>query len=323
MLLSEMRDLTAGEVVTLCAGVATAVADLHDQGVVHGNVRPSNVEASEGRVRLGPPAENPLLTSAHDVRCVGELLLWLMARNGLTADAEVEALARRAAAAIPADRPSSRELADSLAVLTEPPRPHSAFDPPAATVRLRARWLAAAGATLFVAAAVAILLRDSQRPPPSALTPVPSSTIPAGAPRPSPAQVWPGGGTARRPCAERASGLAADLDGDGCAEPASVAGTSLRTSAGAVAVEGADLTTAVTGNWRCEGVTLAVLRHPAGEVYVFGGWAKRDREVVATPVATVPGALRLVAADRDGDGCDELRVVTTDGEEVALPGDVP
>lgn len=124
-------------------------------------------------------------------------------------------------------------------------------------------------------------------------------------------------------CPAVAGLLAADTDGDGCAE-------ALRWEAGVVAAgdrrwsvgQAGDV--AVTGDWTCAGVaTLAVLRPGTGQVFVFDRWAARGEELAAPQAARVEGAFALRTAELDADACPDL-VVERSGRPpatVPLPGE--
>ena len=64
-LLAARGTLPAGEVVTACAPIAQALAELHARGLVHGQVTPANVLFSgDGRPMLGNFGTGPLSADA-------------------------------------------------------------------------------------------------------------------------------------------------------------------------------------------------------------------------------------------------------------------
>ena len=72
----------------ICAQVAMAVAAAHDKGVIHGNIKPSNVVLTPNGVKVVDLAMTPLsapdsadMTAASDVCALGLLIYWLLARD--------------------------------------------------------------------------------------------------------------------------------------------------------------------------------------------------------------------------------------------------
>jgi hypothetical protein len=152
--------------------------------------------------------------------------------------------------------------------------------------------------------------------------PGPPATTTEPGPGSATVQPVPTAPASRRPvvgCPQVAAVLAADVDGDGCAE-------ALRLAAGVLEAgdrrwevgQAGDL--AAVGDWACTGRrTLAVLRPATGEVYRFDTWATADAPVVAPLVAKVDDARALRAADLDRDGCHELVVDRFSGPPAVLP----
>jgi hypothetical protein len=71
----------------------------------------------------------------------------------------------------------------------------------------------------------------------------------------------------------------------------------------------------LVGPWRCDGRALPAVLHPAdGTVHVFAEWAPAGGSVLATAVATVPGADGLRALDVST-GCARL-LVTGSGRDL-------
>ena len=126
----ERGALPAGEVLALTAGIADALAALHNVGLVHGVLGVDTVVADGPRlIGFGPDEGEP----AADVLELGALIIYLATgRPGAPADevpAPLRDVARRCTAADPADRPQAAEVAefcrshsDPLAYVgTEPP----------------------------------------------------------------------------------------------------------------------------------------------------------------------------------------------------------
>jgi hypothetical protein len=120
------------------------------------------------------------------------------------------------------------------------------------------------------------------------------------------------------PCPVVATGLQADVNGDGCDEAVSFADGVL--TAGAVrmrvGVPGDDV---ALGRWSCGPVTLALLRPATGELFRFDGWASAGHSVPATVIGRVEGAVGVHASAREGGRCDDLVVTRTSGPPVLLP----
>jgi len=133
-------------------------------------------------------------------------------------------------------------------------------------------------------------------------------------------------GRAPRPdCPPVPPGLAADVDGDGCADPLRYAGGVLEAGEARWSV-GRTGDLVATGDWSCTGaLTLALLRPSTGEVFRFDRWAVSGADASAYPVARVTGATALRAADLDQDGCHEMVVEREGGTAEVLRSarDVP
>jgi hypothetical protein len=150
---------------------------------------------------------------------------------------------------------------------------------------------------------------------PSAITPATAGATP---PTTTPTTAAAAAQRGRAGCPAVDGPLAADVDGDGCAEPVRFvdgvieAGT-LRWSVG----EAGDVI--ALGNWSCSGTrSPAVLRPATGEVFAFASWATAGHDVVAPLVGQVAGARTLRAADLDGDGCNEIVVERAQGAPAVL-----
>ncbi|MGY1752582.1 serine/threonine-protein kinase [Blastococcus sp. SYSU D01042] len=222
-LLAARGRLTAGEVVTVCAPVAAALAHVHAQGVVHGDLSPGNVVfTAEGR---------PVLTDLGVGRIVGETAAAevtpayvdpAVARGGAPGPAsDVFGVAAAAFHALTGIAPwNAATPADTLVVAAHgqlPDLAELAPDAPPALVEVIGRGLAADPHERGSAAAFALDLRHACRPEPVGLTvataPRPGAgprtelthVVPGRRPRPAPVVVVPGGRVAR--WRERSAGL--------------------------------------------------------------------------------------------------------------------
>ena len=289
----------ADEVRTLVRELSDALAAAHRVGVAHGHVADTNVIRSQGRLlltdfgigeaRTGRPRSRPFRDDARDLATLGLGLLD-------PADGTTTAAALRALLGWVADDPDADLVAlrDGLAPASEPGAPPPPPPPPAApatelqTPRRAAPVLAGASALVLglVAGAVVVLGPAGGRSDPIEATP------------PS--------------CAPVAADLAADVDGDGCADPlhwrpdaAEVAypaedGRPLRFRIGRPGDE------LVVGDWDCDGIaTAAVVRSSTGETFLFDAWAGEGETLIAEAGPALPVG-SSAAVVRDG-GCDRIR----------------
>ncbi len=202
-----------------------------------------------------------------------------------------------------------------------PARPRRLGARPAAASLDRPLEPAGRRGLIVVAAAaaivVAVLVSTGQRsaPPPSAdragattvdirAEPVPTTGSPKGPPERSEPKDCP-----------PVDGPAADVDGDGCPEPITVAGRQVEAGEWTweAGVEG-DMVT--VGDWDCNGTaTIGLVRPATGEIFLFDRWASNSG--VETEVrATVLGAQALVPTT---DPCTTPRVLRADGTFSAVP----
>jgi hypothetical protein len=269
-LLAVRGRLTPGEVVTVCAPVAAALAHVHAQGVVHGDLSPGNVVfTAEGR---------PVLTDLGVGRIVGETAAAevtpayvdpAVARGGAPGPAsDVFGVAAAAFHALTGIAPwNAATPADTLVVAAHgqlPDLAELAPEAPPALLEVIARGLAAEPHERGSAAAFALDLRHACRPEPVALTagaaPRPGAgprtelthVVPGRRPRPAPVVVEPGG---------RVDRWRGALEGFRPAVP-------LRAVAGAAAVVGVlALTGWLAVRWsggEAPGTTVAAATAPAG-----------------------------------------------------------
>ena len=275
-----------------------------------------------------------------DVFGLGALTQWLVQRcpagGGGRPLLRLRALAARATAADPDRRPTARELASAIADAVPGSRlPAAGGDAvnapgPGAGPRRRRRRATTPRRAVVIAfglgvAAVVVLaglrvVRPAVQPlgtwdrQPAARPP---ETRPPATSLPSTAATQLGRAE-RRGCPAVTAPLAADTDGDGCAEELRWADGVLETVAPAsdhggggsarwrVGGPGDQL---ATGDWSCAGSpTLALLRPATGEVFVFDGWAMPGRDQVADLAGRVEGGFAMRAAELDGDPCPDLVV---------------
>lgn len=274
--------------------------------------------------------------------------------------AEARALRRVADEAVvadPGDRPTARTLADSItaavpgarlplpqapdghALAPSAPAPMTAADPldawrrlqspPTSSDRAPRRVIAIAGVVALVL--VTLVGAASLRPGRPSVAPVTpdepmgldtaaTTTLVTEPEQPEPTTSPPAAPATGADCTAVPSGLAADVDGDGCAD-------SLRYVDGVLQAGQARWTVGrpgdqvVTGDWSCTGLrTLALLRPATGELFRFDRWAAVGADAEASAFDRVDGGTALRAADLDQDGCHEM-VVEREGRppEVVRP----
>lgn len=331
--------LSPAEIAGALAGLARALAALHLRSLVHGAVTLDNVRIrrSDGEAVLGLPSpggpEGPRL-AADDVGGLGAILLALAgdrpgdavtglrrraAATGMAAGqtddqvvAALRAIGTWAADPDPARRPGAEGVATALERLAParpvrglflPARPRSAKAPSRRPRRAVTAGAVAAGvlvALLGAVAALAAMLGPGQAP---ARSPARARAVPARPPAAQPSRPPPPGPG----CPSRPAGPAADVDGDGCEEPITVAGTEIAVGAFRfAAAQAGDVVT--VGDWDCDGqATPAVLDTATGDLFLFDRWpAAPDEALTVGPEAAVPGAIGARGDDVDGDGCDEV-----------------
>lgn len=210
-LLAVRGRLSAGEVVTVCAPVAAALAHVHAHGVVHGDLSPGNIVfTAEGR---------PVLTDLGVGRIIGETAAAevtpayvdpAVARGSAPGPAsDVFGVAAAAFHALTGIAPwNAATPADTLAVAAHghlPDLAELAPDAPPALLEVIGRGLSADPHQRGSAAAFALDLRHACRPEPVALTPGDAvasradpraeltHVVPGRRPRPAPVVVRPPG----------------------------------------------------------------------------------------------------------------------------------
>ena len=315
--LAEADPLSVEEIAGVMAAVTATLADLHALGVVHRAVEP-------GHVVLAPDGQ-PVLCGfgsaarvedgadpARDVRAVGETisaLLATLADDGGRSGRHLASIARHAVESVPPASVLAAQLAARIEgsrlpgapAVRERARPVALGEllraPRRRRLRPRLRHLMVVSFFVVVAAigTRAVVPTGGAEPPliaAPATTRVRPSTTTTSAPA-APVRVWPTSTSTSSTTTTTAlvhGGHRWDVG-----EPGDVV---------------------VTGDWNCTGVdTVALLRPSTGVVYVFPDW--NDDAVPAT-LGTVDGATALAAADRDGDGCDDVVVTRHDGDPVVL-----
>jgi len=239
-------------------------------------------------------------------------------------------LADRAQADDPAVRPTAAELATALRQVAGPPpkrhRPPRAHPHPEVAIRSggkspdliassprRGRTLAGIALGAAVAATVAAATWITPSSAESGEEAVPTTTVvPAESTTTAPTTsttttttttTAPAPPTTSARSCPPVAGSAADVDGDGCAEPISIDGERVTVDQTTwLAGRSGDI--AIVGDWDCDGrATVASLRASTGEVFVFDRW---ERSLTVDATAEVVGATALRAVDPDGDGCAAL-----------------
>lgn len=351
--------LPVQEVAGVLAAVAATLGDLHQLGIVHGNLCAGSVILGPGgapvlcgfgdggRVGQQPPHGPEPFDTALDVFDLGTLARSLCSAGSAEGRA-LRRLADEVLAAQPGDRPTARALAASIpetvagARLPGPravdrpvapgPGPGELSDPLEAWRRQRPSMGAAlpgprrlagvlGGAAVLL---VVVLAAAAFRAGGPAATPT-DPELPVVVDEPAPATSTTldrvrSTIAARPDCPAVPPGLAADVDGDGCTDPLRFAAGILE-AGGARWSVGRDGDLVATGDWGCTGVrTLALLRPSTGELFRFDRWPGGGADASASSFARVPGGTALRAADLDQDGCHEVVVEREGGAaEVVRP----
>ena len=346
--LATLGPVTVERAAGLVADLATTVADLHQQGVVHGRIRPDHVLVAGDRTVLCSPAPDPTgLAPADDVLGVGHCLQAL-----LEPDLDEEpipdrrpwrrtpwlgyrhrallTLADQATDDEPGRRPGARAMAEAIRSAACPPIEDPSTRRGALLVvrdlvdlaAIRLRWRPAGAsattgpvpgrrrlATLIGATGVAVAALGGV----GLLTSLgPGATAPPAAS----ASVTEAPPPCPGPAPTRATGQTADLDGDGCTE-------AVRRGPGWLEVDGRRYRVGRPGN----AIVLAdedgdgrdtvlLLQRGTGQVWRFPHWDP-EATVTAEPVVGVTGAIDLLV--RPAPTGDQVVVRRRDGSELAVP----
>lgn len=207
--------LTPGEVVTVCAPVAAALAHAHAHGIAHADLSPANIVfTAEGRPVLTDLGVGRVIGETADAEVTPAYVDPAVARGGAPGPAsDVFGVAAAAFHALTGVAPwNAATPADTLAVAAHgflPDLTELAPDAPSALLEVIGRGLAADPHQRGSAAAFALDLRHACRPEPVALTagaaarraPDPRTElthiVPGRRPRPAPVVREPAGRLAR------------------------------------------------------------------------------------------------------------------------------
>ena len=195
------RPLTTDETREMLLPVTDALAYLHGQGLVHGDLKPSNILAVGDTVKISSEAVSAGDPAA-DIRALGVTLVQALTQQAATVtpggqDPAVEAMPfpfREIAQDCLHDDPRLRWSADKIAAWLRSPQQPASTPPVSAapvaepaTGKLRPRHYVAAGALVLVGAAivVSLVMHRTAGPVPSAgesVRPAPASAPPGPAP---------------------------------------------------------------------------------------------------------------------------------------------
>ena len=190
------RPLTTDETREMLQPVADALAYLHAQGLVHGNLKPSNILAVEDTVKISNEAA-PAGDPAADIRALGVTLVQALTQQPATVrqgsqDSAVDALpfpfrelAQNCLRHDPRVRWSAGQIGDWLRSPERPASTLPAFTAPVTKPAGKPRpWYYVAGVTLVVVGAAlvgSLVMHRTAAPVPSVATPAPGSA-PSGPP---------------------------------------------------------------------------------------------------------------------------------------------
>ncbi|HEX7094390.1 MAG TPA: hypothetical protein VF183_00805 [Acidimicrobiales bacterium] len=305
-----------GATALQCAAViASAVADLHAVGIVHGRLGPDHVAVRpDGRPVLCGFAEAGPGDPERDIRALATLFELLAAgvnersRRDRRAVAALLTAADHARTTMPA--PDARELAGMLQTNHAPRRArrgaHARHDVGARRTRRAPRRKVVTLAVIGSVGALVVLAGTGVIDGHASLTFGPEQSAPPREPSTTaidaPATT---GGTTPTPSPDASAGDttgAVRFHADGATFAVGRAGDSV-----------------VAGDFDCDGVTgAALLRPDTGEVYVFDRLATPDAPVTGRLVATMPGGVALEAVAQPS-GCDALVMRHADGSPQVLP----
>lgn len=340
----------AEQIAGIVAAVAETVADLHDLGVIHGQLAdPSHVLFDQsgrpvlcgfGRAEIMATSPTRGAGRADDVRDLGVLLTGLveldpgaqlvpirrLGRSRRHEDDVARALltlADHASSEDPTCRPTARALARALQQLApghhqpaSPPLP--APTPPTATAGVDPLERLRAGAPTPASGRdrARILRAATAVAAMSGVAALALGVFSEGSASPPSATV-PDVDTPAPDPDTTTSSHPASPDRQRSAEGAA-SGPPVVTVGGRRFEVGSPGDEVLVGDWACDGQLRAALVRPGtGEVFIFDGWAEAGADLEARPLANLePGAhLRAVA---DG-SCERLVGVLTDGQTIPLP----
>ena len=275
------------------AALTATIADLHDSGLVHGDLRAEHV--------LLDAEQRPILCGFADAGPA--------TAERMQADrAALASMLRDEAGRQPTS--AGHRMRDAAGVLDEPALPtraairllddRSPADKPTRRPRPTRRALATAGAAVAVLAialtAVLVVMRPASTPATPTATPADVESPPAATP-PAPA-------AAPAPVFPPVDAVPVDEG-----EPAEIlVHDGRRYGVGSVG----DLVH--VADWNCDGEpTPAVLRPATGELAVFTTWPEPDSTLLPTMTVVVDGAIDFTI---DADDCPELRVRTPNGSRL-------
>lgn len=360
--LADVIPLPPASAAAVVAALATTVADVHDLGIVHGRLDPTHVVLDDrGRPllcgfaaagALGEPRgdDGEVRRGADDVAGLGAILteaLGPVPADDLVPDRRFRArrsshhlhrsllvLADRATVHDPSSRPTARALAASIQDLLPERSPLPSSGDAAAGVPVVAVSPATAPPDDSLegqldrlrATAAAPPVRSSRRRAAAALLALVGALVGVG--------VVVG---ATSPGRSGGTQVVADVDESVPRLQPAPAPSAAQTSttigrhpvptvehAGRIYAIGDPGDVVAVADWRCEGTaTVAVLRPPTGDVFVFDAWAEAGADLVAEPVGRVaPGSSLL---DPPPSPCPPLRVRLPDGSTMtmSLPEESP
>ncbi len=343
--LASAGPLSRAEAAGITAALASTLANVHQQGVVHGAVTPEHVIIGPGGrpvlCGFGHGGRAGALDPAIDVHGLGTLLRSLLTEARRPPSDPLLRLAEDATAPEAAQRPTAARFAAAIneivpdaclpgatvaanaGALEALRRAHAAPSFRGYKKSRRRRPVLVAAAGILVVSAGALAFNSLSGPGGEAAAPIPEPLLPS-AEQSTPttsttlAPVVVSSGLPAPTCAPVDGILAADTDGDGCPEALTFSGGVLEAGAARWSVGDAGDQVS-TGDWACRGrAGLAVLHPPTGDVFVFDGWAAPGHDLVASRAIRVEGGFALRSGGSRS-GCPQLLVDRSDGPPVAVP----
>lgn len=347
--LANAGTLSRAEAAGITAALASTLADVHQQGIVHGAVTPEHVIIGPGGrpvlCGFGHGGRAGALDPAVDVRGLGALLKVLLAEAGRPSSDPLLRVAEDATAPDAAQRPTAARFAAAInEIVPDACLPGASVAANAGALealrrahaapswrgykkrrKRQAALVAAAGILLVSAGALAFNdlsgagggaaapIREPLLPSAEPTTPTTSTTSTTLAP------VVVSTSLAAPSCPRVDGTLAADTDGDGCPEALTFSGGVLEAGAARWSV-GAEGDQVASGDWACRGrAGLALLHPPTGDVFLFDGWAGPGHDLVGGRALRVEGGFALRSGGSGNGGCPQLLVDRRDGPPVAVP----